>query len=146
MTIFFRESPRLPCLWAFTMASSRARRMAKLHSWLKPKASACCSISSSTRRAAHKSLGITTWCGRGRGSTGIAGRDFDSRERFDPIFGAALDVEELIQPRNLEHLVDLGMDIGQHQATLPFAYLLVQRDEHAQGRAGKVFDVSEIQK
>src|SRR5205085_11294952 len=56
-----------------------------------------------------------------------------------------LDVEELVQARDLEDLVDLRIDIAEDQAALGGLHLLVQRDQLAERGAGEVLDVGEVE-
>jgi hypothetical protein len=56
-----------------------------------------------------------------------------------------LDVEKLVQLRDLKHLVNLRIDVAQNQLALGSVDLFVERDEFAEGSAGQVFDIAEIQ-
>src|SRR5262249_57860366 len=56
-----------------------------------------------------------------------------------------LDVEQLVQLRDLEDLVDLRVNVAQDQPAAHRVDLLVERDELAQGGAGEVLDVAEVQ-
>src|SRR5262249_34899376 len=56
-----------------------------------------------------------------------------------------LDVEEPVEPGDLEDLVDLGVDVAQDQAAARGLQLLVERDELTQGGARQVFHVAEVQ-
>src|SRR5689334_23074290 len=56
-----------------------------------------------------------------------------------------LNVEELIELGDLEHFVDVRVDVAQDELAARRLDLLVQGDELAERGAGKVFDVAEVQ-
>src|SRR5438105_1693237 len=56
-----------------------------------------------------------------------------------------MDIEDLVQLGDLEDLVYLRIDVTQDQAAACRLQLLVERDQLAQGRAGQVLDVAEVQ-
>src|SRR5262249_20749964 len=66
-------------------------------------------------------------------------------ERLQGRLLVLLDVEELVQLGDLEDLVDLGIDVGQDQPAAGRLEFLVQGDELAQGGAGEVLDVAEVE-
>src|SRR5262245_64500215 len=66
-------------------------------------------------------------------------------ERLQRLLLFLHDLEELVELGDLEHLVDLRVDVTQDQFALGGLQLLVQGDELAERRAGEVFDVAEIQ-
>src|SRR5207253_10267579 len=56
-----------------------------------------------------------------------------------------LDVEELVELGNLEHLVDVRVDVAQDELAAGGLDLLVQSDELAEGGTGEIFDIAEIE-
>src|SRR5262245_25608348 len=55
------------------------------------------------------------------------------------------DLEEAVQLGDLEHLVDLRVDVAQDQLAAGRLQLLVEGDELAECGAGEVFDVGEVE-
>src|SRR5262245_18121469 len=55
------------------------------------------------------------------------------------------DLEELIELRDLEHLVDLGADLTQDQTAPDCLETFVQSNQFPQRRAREVLDVAEVQ-
>src|SRR5438067_7317414 len=116
-------------------------------------------MSSWTRRAAARSLAIarSTALLRPRSSDeviapamarGTNERGHERTRSSEGLQGSLLfllDVEELVELGDLEHFVNLGMDVAQDQASLGGLQLLVERDQLPQGGARQVFDVVEVQ-
>jgi len=56
-----------------------------------------------------------------------------------------LDLEKLIQLRDLEYFVNLRVDVTQDQPAAAPLQLLVQRYQLAKGRAGEILDVAKVE-
>ncbi len=56
-----------------------------------------------------------------------------------------MNLESAVQLSDFETLVNLRIDVRQHQSPLGFLYFVVQRDQHPECRTGQVFDVLEGQ-
>src|SRR3972149_1683253 len=118
-------------------------------------------MDSSIPRAARRSLGMATVWGSGwsKGTQGMALTGMrpgpggawpapagdGSGQGLQGRLGRALDVEQLVEPGDLEDLEDLGLDVGQDQLALPLLDLVADVDEHREGGAGHVLDVLEVQ-
>src|SRR5438034_2673912 len=78
---------------------------------------------------------------RGAGGTG-AGQGLEGLQSGLLLL---LDVEEPVEFRDFEHLVNLWVDVTQDQPASHSLEFLVQRDQFAQRRAGQVLDVAEVE-
>ena len=53
--------------------------------------------------------------------------------------------KKLMKLRDFEHLIDILADRAQHQSTIPLGDPLVQTDELAECRTGKIFDRGKVE-
>src|SRR5438045_94399 len=112
---------------ALTRASSRASLMAKMSGSPNWPARRAASISAWTRRASPRSLAMMISRGRqgvGAVMTTLSSAEkahrsrpvgFDESERLQPVLFGLVDGEQLVQLGDLEHLVDLRVDVAQDQ-------------------------------
>src|SRR5579864_7397849 len=56
-----------------------------------------------------------------------------------------LDVEELVELGNLEHLVDVRVDVAEDELAAGGLDFLVQSDELAESGTGEVVDIAEVE-
>src|SRR3972149_1588153 len=61
------------------------------------------------------------------------------------LVGGAANVEQLVQPRDLEDLEDLRVNVGQDELPAALGPLLADGDQNAQRRAGQVLDFAEVE-
>src|SRR5207244_182559 len=108
------------------------------------------SISAWTRRASLRSLAMISSRG-GQGAGGLIGpvlghsEKGPTSERLQPVLFALVNGEQLVQLGDLEHLVDLRVDLAQDQLAAGALELAVHGDELAEGGRGEEFDVLEVE-
>src|SRR5262245_19707996 len=74
----------------------------------------------------------------------MAGPPEESKS-LDCLVAVIQNLEEFVQPRNLENLLDVRSYGAQPQFSACRLHLLVHRDQFAERRAGEILDIREVE-